>query len=137
MYTANQTEQSKSSTLILSPVVTLCNCRFFINNATSKKGCVIVIIKGSVLPAVMWEKGGLVAPVGFEVIPEEVVAMLGEDGAELGAEQRQADAAIASWRMGKAQSGSWTGASVLSLSARASDIDLKEFLKHRGRYCIL
>lgn len=75
---------------------------------------------------------GLVAPAGFEVIPEEVVAMLGEDGAELDAEQRQADAAIASWRLGKTQSGTWAGASVLSLSTRGSDIDLKEFLKHRG-----
>ena len=77
---------------------------------------------------------GLVAPAGFEVIPEEVVAMLGEDGAELDAEQRQADAAIASWRLGKTQSGTWAGASVLSLSTRGSDIDLKEFLKHRGTY---
>ena len=74
------------------------------------------------------------APAGFEVVPEEVVAMMGEDGAELDVEQRQADAAIGSWRMGKTQSGTWAGASVLSLSAQGSDIDLKEFLKHRGTY---
>lgn len=68
---------------------------------------------------------------GFEVIPEEVAVTHGEGGVQLDS-QRQADTAVLSWRVGRAASTSWT--SGLSLSARSSDIDLKEFLVHRGMY---
>ena len=71
---------------------------------------------------------------GLEVIPEEVPVILSIDGTgvQLNSRQRQVDAAVQSWQVGKAFSTSWT--SGLNLSARASDIDLKEFLQQRGRY---
>lgn len=65
------------------------------------------------------------------MIPEEVSITPGPGGMQLNA-QRHADSALTSWRAGKIGSGSLT-ASGLSLSTRASDIDLKDFLAQRGR----
>ena len=63
------------------------------------------------------------------MIPEEV-AVTDYAGVQLASSQRQAEAAFASWRIGKAPSTSLPSA--LSLSTRSSDIDLKEFLVQRG-----
>ena len=64
------------------------------------------------------------------MVPEEVPITPGPGGMQLNA-QRHADSALMSWRAGKIGSGSLT--SGLSLSARSSDIDLREFLAQRGR----
>lgn len=63
------------------------------------------------------------------MIPEEVSITPGLGGMQLNA-QRHADSALMSWRAGKIGSGSLT--SGLSLSTRASDLDLKDFLAQRG-----
>ena len=66
---------------------------------------------------------------GYDVIPEEVAAMMIPEQGE-GELQRQVEAAVQSWRVGKVASGSWT--SGLGLSARHSEVDLKDFLVQRG-----
>lgn len=66
------------------------------------------------------------------MIPEEVGIVHAPSGVRLGGSQRLADGAFASWRCGKLPSASLT--SGLSLSARSSDVDLKEFLVQRGIY---
>lgn len=63
------------------------------------------------------------------MIPEEVSITPGPGGMQLNA-QRHAESALTSWRAGKIGSGSLT--SGLSLSTRASDIDLKDFMAQRG-----
>ena len=67
------------------------------------------------------------------MIPEEVRLTHAPSGVQLGGSQRLVDAALASWRSGPAAA---TSASLttsgLSLSTRSSDVDLKEFLVHRG-----
>ena len=71
---------------------------------------------------------------GFEVIPEEVGLTHGASGVQLGGSQRLVDAALASWRSGPAATATSASltTSVLSLSTRSSDVDLKEFLVQRG-----
>ena len=50
-------------------------------------------------------------------------------------EGRQAEAALQSWKVGKAyQGGAWASTSGLGLSARSSNVELKEFVAHRGEF---
>ena len=69
---------------------------------------------------------------GFEVIPEEVELTLGASGVQLGGSQRLAEAAFTSWRSATVAASTSLTTSGLSLSTRSSDVDLKEFLVHRG-----
>lgn len=65
------------------------------------------------------------------MIPENVAMVGVQDLGEAIQSQRSAEAAVLSWRVGKAPSNSV--ASGLSLSeARPSDIDLKDFIAQRG-----
>ena len=65
------------------------------------------------------------------MLPEDVAAVGMHELTEHAQNQRIADAAVLSWRVGRAPSNSL--ASGLSLSeARASEIDMKEFLAQRG-----
>ena len=72
------------------------------------------------------------------MVPEEVGLVHAPSGVQLGASQRLADGAFASWRCGTAPSMSLTLTSTLSLSTRSSDV---EFLVQRGIYaypaCVL